>query len=149
MKSQRLWVLAGLVCVLVGILGFALGGAVLSPDAPPSRSGRSAQPDNKVTYSANDFGVELRVKSKRCSGFDGCKVVLGVEPEYLSSGDGPEGVWEVTYEITGDEDGPITRTFTVEGGRMKNLTGDELVSTPSEAVEPEAHVVSVQAPRGA
>ena len=147
MKSQRLWVVAGLVCVLVGILGFVLGGGILSPDKP-FRSGGSAQPDNKVTYSANDFGVELRVQSKRCSGFDGCKVVLGVEPEYLGSGDGPEGVWEVTYEITGDEDGPITRTFTVEGGRMKNLTGDELVSTPSEAVEPTARVLSVRAPQG-
>jgi hypothetical protein len=147
MKSKWLWVAAGLFCVLVALIGFNLGGASLSPDGP-SRPGGSAQPENRVTYSANDFGVELRVKSKRCSGFDGCKVTLGVEPKYLGSGEGPEGVWEVTYEITGDEDGPLTRTFTVEGGRMENLTGDELVSTPSEAVEPSARVVSVQAADG-
>jgi len=148
MKSQRLWVVAGLVCVLVGILGLVLGGGILSPDKP-SRSGGSAQPDNRVTYSANDFGVELRVKSKKCFGAEGCRVRLGVEPQYLGSDEGPEGTWEVTYEITGEEDGPIVRSFTVESGRMTNPTGDEVVSTPSEAVEPEARVVSVQAPRGA
>lgn len=147
MKSKRLWVVAGLVCLLVALIVFNLGGALMSSDGP-SQSGESARPENRVTYSANDFGVELRVKSKRCSGFDGCKVVLGVEPKFLGSGDRPEGAWEVTYEITGDEDGPITRTFTVEGGRMKNLTGDELVSTPSEAVEPSARILVVRAPKG-
>ena len=140
--------MAGLVCVLVGFLGLVFGGAILSPDRP-SRERGLAQPDNRVTYSANDFGVELQVKSKTCSGFEGCQVTVAVEPQYLGSGRGPEGIWEVTYEISGDKDGPIVRTFNVRDGRMQNLNGDEMVSTPSEAVEPAARVVSVRAPKGA
>ena len=79
--------------------------AEATPDLPsPSPS--------PAELTVDDFDVETSVKEQSCFGSAGCSITLRTEPVFVGSGL-PTGVWEVTYEITGIEDGPSIRTFEV------------------------------------
>ncbi len=93
---------------------------------------------------AEDFEIELRTKSKQCFGSAGCNLV--VEPELTYSGDttelDPALTYEITYEISGDESGPILQTAEVTD--QTTVTFDAtMVSTPSRGTELSAKVTDV------
>ncbi|KUN72479.1 hypothetical protein AQJ46_13605 [Streptomyces canus] len=72
-------------------------------------------PDPEPTYVAVDadsFSIDLRTTARQCFGSAGCNVTVQPELTYLgSSGDlDPDAVYEITYEIHGDESGPVIQT---------------------------------------
>jgi ABC-type Na+ efflux pump permease subunit len=93
---------------------------------------------------ADDFAIELRTKSKQCFGSAGCNLV--VEPELTYNGDttelDPDLTYEITYEISGDESGPILQTAEVTD--QTTATFDTtMVSTPSRGTELSVEVMDV------
>jgi hypothetical protein len=93
---------------------------------------------------ADDFAIELRTKSKQCFGSAGCNLV--VEPELTYNGDttelDPALTYEITYEISGDESGPILQTAEVTD--QTTVTFDTtMVSTPSRGTELSVEVTDV------
>ncbi|MFK0062632.1 hypothetical protein ACIQTN_25820 [Streptomyces werraensis] len=93
---------------------------------------------------AADFEIELRTKSRQCFGSAGCNLV--VEPELTYNGDtselDPALTYEITYEITGDESGPILQT--AELTDQTTLTFDTtVISTESRGTELSVEVTGV------
>lgn len=98
-----------------------------------------------VTPVASDFTVELKVKSKDCFGSAGCLVTVSPDLSYdgLTSELDPDAYIEITYEITGDEDGPVIKTLELTNGDDVTYN-DVVLSTSSSSVEPEAEVTDVE-----
>ena len=72
-------------------------------------------PDDTYTPVAKDFKLAIKVKSKECFGSAGCVLTYRVDVQYLGQALDPSQTWEVTYQVTGGESGPIVNTFTVTG----------------------------------
>lgn len=81
---------------------------------------------------ADSFTIELRTTRRQCFGSAGCNVT--VEPELTILGDSeaidPDAVYEITYEIRGDEDGPVIETAELSDQTSLNYS-PSLVTVPS------------------
>lgn len=77
----------------------------------------ATEPTPGPTLKAADLELTPKVTEKHCFGSAGCNVTVQVKVGYGGPDLDPDDTWEVTYEITGDEDGPVIGTF--------ELTGDE------------------------
>lgn len=119
-------ILHGLIVFLGGIAiatGTALAlsscstlGKAVRPADPPAvvittPAANSGYGDPSIT--TRDVELEIKIRSKQCFGSAGCTIEYDVEPrtdlmELKRSG----ADWEVTYQVTGDESGPITGTLT-------------------------------------
>lgn len=65
----------------------------------------------------SDFAMKFRVKRKQCFGSAGCNV--DVEPDLSYGGIlpiDPDKTYEITYQINGDESGPVIETVTLTNG---------------------------------
>jgi hypothetical protein len=91
-----------------------------------------------------DFSIELDVKSKQCFGSAGCNVT--VEPElsyaYDSEDLDPDATYEITYEISGGEDGEVIDTLDLTNQEDVSFS-ETMVSTTSSGTELTAEVTSV------
>jgi hypothetical protein len=117
-----------------------LGGTELSQlpqtSAEPSESTFEPKPA--------DFKVGIKIRKKQCFGSAGCNVTFQIDPSYVGDQDLPtKGIIEVTYEVTGDESGPIINTFTVDGEGTAHYTKEEDASTPSAKTKLKAKVTDV------
>lgn len=95
------------------------GGDDAKPSAPVTvtvnAEGDPVEADEEVSTEREllptDFSLELRVKDKQCFGSAGCNVTVEVEPA-MTDLSRLEGLTvELTYEITGIEDGPLVGTL--------------------------------------
>jgi hypothetical protein len=87
--------------------------------------------------------IGLKIRSKECFGSAGCNVEYQINPQYWGSGD-LHGSWDVTYKVTGGDDGPIINTFTVKNGRA-SFDADEFVSTASSTTKLHAKAIRMDA----
>jgi hypothetical protein len=65
----------------------------------------------------SDFTVKLTIKRKHCFGSAGCNV--DVEPDLSYGGIlpiDPDKSYEITYQINGDESGPVIETISLTDG---------------------------------
>lgn len=92
----------------------------------------------------SDFEIDLKIKEKKCFGSAGCIVTYEIDPRYSGGSveDLGDGSWDVTYEVTGGEDGPIVNTFTVDSGQV-SFDGEEIAGTSSQGVELAARATEV------
>jgi hypothetical protein len=83
-----------------------------APSEPPSTEPKEGGSEPK----ASDWKIKIKVLSKECFGSAGCSVTFRIDPQFV--GDAwsyPDtGTLEVTYEITGGDDGAATNTFEVD-----------------------------------
>ncbi|MDH6551675.1 hypothetical protein [Streptomyces sp. SAI-041] len=106
------------------------------------------EPDPEPTYlevDADSFSIELRTTARQCFGSAGCNVTVEPELTFLgSSGDlDPDAVYEITYEIHGDESGPVIQT--TELTNQTNLSyRPSLVSTASASTELSVEITNIQ-----
>lgn len=159
--------ISGLVGIAIGVAG-ALGGVALihdssneetaaeSPELPSSpagsevddTSGTTNEPSTAPTSSdpfeptIDDFDVETSVKEQTCFDSYGCNTTLRTEPVYVGEGV-PVGNWEVTYEITGIEDGPMIRSFDVTGEEV-SFEDEAFVQMPGRDAEVEIEITDVR-----
>lgn len=117
-----------------------------APRAPKVASGTAMDdgvPGEEAVFSSpepEDFAIDLKVKAKQCYGSAGCNVTVEPVLTYPEGLD-PEALYEVTYTITGGEDGSVIETAELMG---ENAQGQEtLISTSSSAVTPKAKVTDV------
>jgi hypothetical protein len=94
----------------------------VQPNLSPTSEGGSATQAQAATPTdihptKSDFVMRLRVTSKQCFGSAGCNLEYDVIPKW--AGDQPaadtqlDGEYDLTYAVTGSEDGPIVETMTV------------------------------------
>ncbi|SFN61887.1 hypothetical protein SAMN04487980_102633 [Streptomyces sp. cf124] len=72
------------------------------------------KPDPEPTYAevdADSFMIKLRTTTRHCFGSAGCNVTVEPKLTYTGIEDlDPDAVYEITYEIRGDESGPVIET---------------------------------------
>jgi hypothetical protein len=105
------------------------------------------EPDLEPTYEevdADSFTIELRTTERQCFGSAGCNMT--VEPELTFLGDSenvdPDAVYEITYEIRGDESGPVIETAELSDQTSLNYT-PSLISTASASKKVSVKITDV------
>lgn len=131
--------------------------ATHSPSHAPSSSAPSVQPAPPVTDTPSedtskplslhprDFILATKIKRKACFGSAGCNVTVGIKLTYL--GDTPltgsDSSYDLTYKVTGDEDGPQIDTLTLNNDGSYNYD-ETMLSTPSATTRIRAWVTEVE-----
>ncbi|MER7923643.1 hypothetical protein ABTY96_10995 [Streptomyces sp. NPDC096057] len=99
------------------------------------------------TYSevaADSFTIGLKTTARHCFGSAGCNVT--VEPELTFLGDtasvDPDAVYDITYEIHGDESGPVIETAELSDRTSLNYTSS-VISTAAAGTEVSAEITDV------
>lgn len=144
-KSRLPWLIAagGIGLALVVVLGIAVAlGQGDSPSAktPSAWDNEQAQaatetdpttaaPAPAATPKVADFKLTARITDKKCFGSAGCNIEFKIEMDYLGESLSEDDTWEVTYEVTGVEDGPMIGTLEMTGTTFESY--EESVSTSS------------------
>jgi hypothetical protein len=125
----------------------------------PTTTSTSSAPDNAVTAVeeeepepeptfaepvVDDFTMELRTTRRQCFGSAGCN--LTVEPELtyegISTDLDPDATYEITYEIRGDEDGPVIETAELSNQTTLNFTPSVISGVPA-SVKPSVKITDI------
>ncbi|NEB04966.1 hypothetical protein G3I78_38880 [Streptomyces sp. SID13726] len=128
-------------------------------DDKPATTATPTTPDNGIVTAAEEptpepaygelgtdsFTIGLRTTARHCFGSAGCNVT--VEPELTYLGDSgtidPDATYEITYEIQGDESGPVIETAELTDQTQLGYT-PSLISTASAGTEPSVEITDVQ-----
>lgn len=161
-KSRtNLIILASAAAVITAVIGTGIvvvqsGGGGSTPATTTAGSSSPDQgvvtaaaeePDLEPTYAevdAADFTVKLRTTERHCFGSAGCNVT--VEPDLTllmdSSELDPDVVYEITYEIRGDESGPVVETAELSNRTSLNFT-PSLISAASSGTKLSVEITDV------
>ncbi|MFJ4788334.1 hypothetical protein [Streptomyces sp. NPDC088794] len=103
--------------------------------------------DPEPTYDevdADSFTIKLRTTSRQCFGSAGCNLTVEPDLTYLADTDGidPDAVYEITYEIHGDESGPVIATGELTDRTSLNYT-PSVISTASAGTKVSVEITDV------
>ncbi|KUM76892.1 hypothetical protein AQI84_15950 [Streptomyces griseorubiginosus] len=106
------------------------------------------EPDPEPTYpqvDADSFSIDLRTTQRQCFGSAGCNVTVEPEVTYLGSSSDldPDAVYEITYEIHGDESGPVIQTAELSDQTSLSYR-PSLISTATASTELSVEITDVQ-----
>ncbi|MBK3574261.1 hypothetical protein JHN63_10585 [Streptomyces sp. MBT65] len=112
----------------------------------------AAKPDPEPTYSevdADSFTVGLKTTARHCFGSAGCNVTVQPDLTFLGDSEGidPDAVYDITYEIHGDESGPVIETAELSNRTSLSYTSSVL-STASAGTELSAEITDVSVEGG-
>lgn len=128
-KQPRNWVvITSAVAVIAAVIGTGLfvvnsrgddsrsaatsaASSTLDEEAAPAAEESEPEPVY-ADVDAESFDIELRTTERQCFGSAGCNVTVEPKLSYvgLSEDLDPDAVYEITYEIRGDESGPVIET---------------------------------------
>ncbi|MFR0359446.1 hypothetical protein [Streptomyces sediminimaris] len=159
-KSRtNLVIIGSAAAVIVAIIGTGLVVVQSRDDGnkPATAASPSALSEDAVTDAAEDsptptyddvtadsFTIELKTTARQCFGSAGCNVT--VEPDLAYLGDSanvdPDAVYDITYEIHGDESGPVIETAELSDRTSLNYT-PSLISTASSNTKVSVKITDV------
>ncbi|MFK0143424.1 hypothetical protein [Streptomyces murinus] len=126
--------------------------ATSKTSAPAEDVATAASEDTEPAYGevdADSFMIQLRTTKRQCFGSAGCNVT--VEPNLTYLGDSeeidPDAVYEITYEIHGDESGPVIETAELSDRTTLNYT-PSMISTASAGTKVSVEITDVAAQEG-
>jgi hypothetical protein len=161
-RKSRVGLIVGIVAgavillvVLLGIIGAALAGnqsagktpSVTTPTefhgAPLVEPDPTTEPAVAAgpVLTADEVKLSLKTTSKQCFGSAGCNVEVKVEMKYDGEPLSASDTWEVTYSITGGDDGETIGSFDVTGDQYD--VNSELLSTASSKTKLHVKVTGV------
>jgi hypothetical protein len=126
---------AGIAVALVAGIGIGYAAAPktsTNEDSAQETSSPSPSPAGNLTKS--DIELSLKTTQRQCFGSAGCNVTVEVRAsvdQLVLDALPADGTWDVTYQISGDESGPIIGTFSLYGNGKYDVN-EEFLSTPSE-----------------
>ncbi|MGR6969000.1 hypothetical protein ACU639_05215 [Streptomyces cynarae] len=105
------------------------------------------EPDPTPTYAeldANSFTIKLKTKSRQCFGSAGCNLTVEPDLTYLgvSESINPDATYEITYEIRGDESGPVIETAELSNQTSLNYT-PTVIQTASSSTKVSVEITDV------
>ncbi|MFD5573477.1 hypothetical protein [Streptomyces cadmiisoli] len=122
-----------------------------APDADPATAATAEEPDPATTFAeltADSFTIELRTTERQCFGSAGCNVTVEPDLTYTGLEDiDPNAVYQITYEIKGDESGPVIETAELSDETSLNYTPTS-ISTRSASTKVSAAITDVVAVGG-
>lgn len=121
--------------------------AVATSTSEDTVTAAAAEEEPEPSYEvvdADSFTIELRTTKRQCFGSAGCN--LTVEPEFtylgVSGNVDPDAVYEITYEIRGDDSGPVISTAELSDQTSVNYT-PSLISTASASTKVSVKITDV------
>jgi hypothetical protein len=162
-KTRRPWLLPAGIGVAALVIGVAIGQAGGSVDpatvaqessSPTEDPGMSLAPPEPTEppepeyaeLHGRDLELTLRVTESSCYGSAGGLVTVQVRTaidETVAANLDPAVQWDVTYRISGDENGPIIGTFSIYPDGQYDVD-EETVSTPTCATKPTITITDVE-----
>lgn len=139
--------------VATGIVVVQSGG----DDSKPATTAASSVPDVDVVASAAeesertyaaltpaDFAMDLRTTERQCFGSAGCNITVEPTLSYVGDWNGvdPDAVYSITYEIRGDESGPVIETAELSDETSLSYT-PTLISTASSSKKVSVKITDV------
>lgn len=126
--------------------------ASAAPSKPATGPATAAAKTDNPTYSdvdASSFTIKLRTTKRQCFGSAGCNMTVDPVLTYLgeSSSIDPDAVYEITYEIHGDESGPVIETAELSDQTSLNYT-PSVISTASARTKVSVEITDVTAQGG-
>lgn len=147
-------ILGGAAAVGIGV-GIGAAGDTPTPKAAASSSASVSslpavdveEPTEDPTFAelgVDDFEMELRTTSKQCFGSAGCNLTVAPELTYLGLTEDidPDATYQITYEITGGDSGPVTETLSLTGGE-DYTAWPEVISTVSSGTKLSVEITDV------
>ncbi|MFF8634560.1 hypothetical protein ACF052_10225 [Streptomyces pilosus] len=94
----------------------------------------------------DSFTIELRTTERQCFGSAGCNVTVEPKLTYVGVSESidPDAVYEITYEIRGDESGTVIETAELSDRTSLNYTPTS-ISTASSATKVSVEITEVVA----
>jgi hypothetical protein len=155
------WILGAVVAVILLAAGIGIGTAFfLAADEPAPAPPATLQGDGNALPSVEDevlpdpapttagplltmadLKLSLKVTDKQCFGSAGCSITAKVEAA-MATGFKSAETWEITYEITGVEDGPIIGSFELTDGQYD--VNEEFFETKNKKSKPAIKVTEVE-----
>lgn len=77
---------------------------------------------------AKDFKIGVKIRRQACFGSAGCNVSFQVNPSYTGPLDVSTGSYDITYQVSGGDSGPMINTMTLEDGTF-SYPREEMLST--------------------
>ncbi|MEU6279747.1 hypothetical protein [Streptomyces sp. NPDC047028] len=121
--------------------------AAATPTHEDAAATAATETDPASTYSevdASSFTIKLKTTKRQCFGSAGCNMT--VEPDLTFLGDSesidPDAVYEITYEIHGDESGPVVETAELTDQTSLNYT-PSVISTASSGTKVSVEITDV------
>jgi hypothetical protein len=106
----------------------------------------AAEDEPEPTYAdltSADFTMKLRTTSRQCFGSAGCNLTVEPDLTYVGSGDiDPDAVYSITYEIRGDESGPVIATAELSNEASLNYR-PSVISTASSGMKVSVEITDV------
>jgi hypothetical protein len=107
------------VAAMTTLAGDNGGNAAAPVEAGPVEEvADSPTPAPVITPELDRLQLTPKIKERQCFGSAGCNITFVVEAGWDVTLD-PNVTWEVTYEVTGVEDGPLIGTFEITGDRYE------------------------------
>ena len=144
-------VIAAVVATGVVVVQSRPDGSKPTASAKPNTQDEGAvtaeEPDPDPSYSevdADSFAIGLKTTARHCFGSAGCNVTVEPDLTYLGDSEGidPDAVYEITYEIQGDESSPVIETAELSHETSLNYT-PSVLSTASAGTEVSAEITDV------
>ncbi|MFJ2515600.1 hypothetical protein ACIPEL_36285 [Streptomyces griseoviridis] len=140
-------VITGIVVVQATGKDDSTPAAAASSSAPAQAAADDSEEEPEPSYTDLDtdsFTIDLKTKSRQCFGSAGCNIT--VEPDLSLTVDtdsiDPDAVYEITYEIRGDESGPVIETAELSDQTSLNYR-PSMISTASAGVKVSAKITDV------
>lgn len=109
-----------------------------SPASEDAETALAEEADAEPTYGTpdiDDFTMTLRTTERQCFGSAGCNLTVEPSLSYVGPSENldPDAVYEITYEISGDESGPVIETGELSEGKTLDYTQTMLSTASSSA----------------
>ncbi|MFG2956309.1 hypothetical protein ACGF5O_21620 [Streptomyces sp. NPDC048291] len=154
-KSRTdLIIAASAAAVIAAVVGTGLAVVHSGHGSKPAvlakpKTGAPQTPSPVPSYdevTADSFTIELRTTKRQCFGTAGCNVTVEPDLTYLEDSEDidPDAVYDITYEIHGDESGPVIETAELSDRTTLNYT-PSLISTASAGTNVSVEITDVTA----
>lgn len=136
-----LTLIAGLIgCAAVGTSGHAAGVAPTATWVEPTSIVSPSPTSAPATPEIGEFRLTPRIKERHCFSSAGCNITFVIDAGwsvYLS----PDATWELTYEVTGVEDGPLIDTLEITGDQYEQ--SEISAGTPKPSTKLKVKAISI------
>lgn len=136
---------AAVIATIIGT-GIVVVQAINNDDSEPTATaGASSAPTAAVDeptpeppvyadLTPDSFTITLRTTEQQCFGSAGCNVTVEPDLSYVGLGDDidPDATYEITYEIKGDESGPVIGTAELSERTTLNYTPSSISTASSD-----------------
>ncbi|CAL9648961.1 hypothetical protein [Streptomyces sp. enrichment culture] len=166
-KSRTNAIIIGAAAAIIAAI-VGTGGVVVqnqNDDSKPAATAETSQPAEDLAAPAvdeteepepsyaeltpSDFEMKLRTTRRQCFGSAGCNVTVEPDLTYTGlTGDiDPDAVYDITYEIKGDESGPVIATAELSNETNLNYR-PSLITTVSSSTKVSVKITDVMMQAG-